>query len=296
MTIRPRSARVSSSRNGRKTSLSQGAVLTVSQPNTFNRQQLFTTTPAIARVGNYIYSYDRDNLELTVPSMQVGESIESLPVEVVQVYDRNGSLSSFNVQFVHDGRVYEYDANAFTNNLPYGVRLSGNVFRQFQDKYMTHNHPNGSSFSLDDFSFSVRARLAGIEAIPKRREFWGAVRELDRNQRQLLNDLEVIRRTNYNNGLRSDAMVVERMMQFVMQTRPNPSEPQVRFQATPLSSRGWSTQIRDNEWYKGAMINLITDLSSLRYLSENTRYLLLSHALNESFADRMGFRYSMSGI
>jgi hypothetical protein len=296
MTIRPPSARVSSRKNGRKASLSQGAVLNISQPNSFGMQRLFTTTPDQVQVGKYIYSYDAYDASLTLPSMSVRDDVASLPFEVMQLYNKDGTLSSFSVNFTHNGVTYTYSPTSFTNNLPNVVRIPVNVARQFRGKYLTHNHPNGSSFSFDDLKFSYSQRLAGIEALPKRDAFWGSVREFNNNRQRLLQDLDNLRQKNYRNGLTSDADVVERMMRFVMQTPSNPSQPQVRFQASPLQNKSWPSSISNNPWYQAVYAKAIHDMSSFRYLSEEAKYLLTSHALNESFAERAGFRYSLVGL
>ena len=201
MTIRPSSARVSSRKNGRKSSLSQGAVLSVSQANPFNLRRLFSVTPSVVRVGENIYSYDNDTLEISKSTVSTGTNLEELPVEVVQIYDRNGNLSSIPVYFTHDGTTYLYESNSFTNNYEYGVKFTSNVFNQFSGKYLTHNHPPAASFSLDDFVFARRAKLLGIEAIAHRKNFWRNVNEITARRSQLLNELDGLRRSYYQQGL-----------------------------------------------------------------------------------------------
>lgn len=296
---RPASARVVYRRgkDGRKTPESaQGAVLSASQLNVFNRRKLFSVVPTDVKVAQNIWSFDEDTDELTESTISTGSDIGSLPVEVVQVYNPDGTLARFPLQFEVDGQTYDYEVTSITNNSPWGVTIHEVIYPKLKGKYLVHNHPNGASFSFDDFYLSRGARLAGIEALPNRRLFWGQVREINQNQRQVLNALEAIRREEQRAGLQENIPTVERMMMFALQMKPNSREPQVTFQATPRATRGWPSKIEKDEWHQSAYQHLLVKVAmKMPFLSADAQNLLVSHSLNEAFADKMGFLYSLTG-
>ncbi|MFN9111055.1 MAG: hypothetical protein ACK5XN_13415 [Bacteroidota bacterium] len=297
---RPASARVSRrDKDGRKVTVSmRGAVMSPSQYNTFNRRRLFTAVPSEVTVSQDIWSFDEDTDMMTESTVSAGQNLDSLPVEVVQIYNEDGSLATFPLEFVNvDGTYFTQNVTAITNNSPVTVVIHEAIFPSLRGKYLTHNHPNGVPFSFDDFVLSRDARLAGIEAVPNKRKFWGNVQEINQNQRQLMRALESIRNEQQRAGLQENLSVVDRMMMFALQMTPNSAQPKVSFQARPAVNKGWSTKIPKDEWFNSAYMHLSVKLfSKIPSMSKDARDLLLGHALSEVFAERMGFSYSITGL
>lgn len=295
MTRRPSSARVSYRKNGRKYSLNKGAVLTASQSNVFNSRRLFNATPPVSVVANSIFGYDDDDNIITPVSLP-GENLNDLDVEVAQIHNSDGSFVSFPMEYEINGRTYQQNVITFTNNSPDGVSLYSDVYQNIRGKYFTHNHPNGTSFSFNDFNLAQISKISGMEAVPNRRSFWNSMDEINVNRQRIVNALNAMRNEYSQKNMQDELSIIERMYDFSLRSPSNPSRPPVVYQITPSENKGWSSKISQSaDWYNANYLNIYFN-SYLNFLSPETRGILASHALNEVFSERVGFRYSLSGI
>lgn len=295
MTKRPLSARVSYRKNGRKYSLNKGAVLTASQSNAFNSRRLFDATPENSVVTDAIFGYD-DNDNIITPVFSTNDNLNDLDVEVAQIHNPDGSLVSFPMQYEINGQTYNTNITTFTNNSPDGVALYSDVYQNIRGKYFTHNHPNATSFSFGDFYLAQVSKIAGIEAVPHRRNFWNSIDEISENRQRIINAISSMQQEYSQKGQREKMPIIERMYDFALRASPNPSRPNVVYHATPSENKGWSGRIPESkEWYSPNYMGIYFN-SSLDFLSPYTRGILISHAMNEVFADRVGFRYSLVGL